>query len=201
MARARSPLRFSWPKDSPTEVSFSIGRLAKDFENFAPALAACTTILQDDLEERFATGTDPNGQPWVDWKEGYRKDAESYPNREIFADRASLVRDENMLNSMRNPSQWTVDHENIYLNTAGFDPKWRWHNYGLKKVRSRGGRLPQREFLGTSEDGKLKVIAAFGAWVDGKVVEATSSKGMPFFRHSERGGNALNPGQFSKATY
>lgn len=168
-----SSITFTWEPD-PVVLARSIDAVAVALENRVPPLQAASEELQADIRYRFDTATDPQGERWEEWSENYRPIAEAYPNIGILQRTGELA-------EVASSSEATiVTHDTVFYQTSALPSYGLEHEMGSEK-------LPQRSFLGLSDEAALKVLGLFGEWFEGAISLYPTSTGKIGSRHSIRG--------------
>lgn len=204
-------ITFEWIPD-PEVVARSLFEAAGYLENMAPPLALSRQIAIDDMRERFATHSSPEGEAWQDWSASYEPDA--------MANNAGgiLERTLELRGSATSPSAFYVSTDSVFFSTAGLPARWIWHQEGASRgsgghseseisgmmstlghtreqavsaLTAEGGGggnvLPARPFVGTSFEAQLRIIEVFDQWFAGAVSIVTTSTGRLGRRHAVRG--------------
>lgn len=172
-----SSITFTW-EPNPAVFARSLEAVAVALENRVPPLMAASEELQASIRERFETGTDPEGNAWKEWSESYRPVAEAYPN-------IGILRQTDALMEAASSSEATiVTHDTVFYKTTALP------SYGLEHesgAEDRSPPLPQRSFLGLSDESVLKVYGLFTEWFDAAISLYPTSTGRIGARHSIRG--------------
>jgi phage gpG-like protein len=167
-----SSITFTWEPD-PAVFAKSINAVALALENRAPLLVAASEEMQATIRERFETATDPEGNPWKEWSESYRPYAEAH--------NVGILRQSDALMEAASSSEATViTHDTVFYQTSVLP------SYGLEHERG-SDKLPQRAFLGMSDESALKVFGLFGEWFEEAISLYPTSTGKVGARHSIRG--------------
>ena len=197
---------YVWAKPTPTEVRRALIRLADELEEMVEPMAVAGELARVDIQERFATKTSPDGEPWPAWRVSYIADA--------LANNIGgmLVRSGDTLEAISQRSAYVPTNQGLFIDTSGI-PEWgMWNNFGAKRTQGEENKaankqfrldfelleddefgslpgenvLPPRTFLGISTSAQFRMDAAFYAWFDGEVAFAVSTLGKPYFRHAKR---------------
>lgn len=214
-----STLEFEWAEPEAEIVAQKLIGLAEGLEDIREPMAAAAFITADDIQERFATQSDPSGAPWQEWSESYEPFALAHGSGRIL----DLTGD--LREAATSPSNFIPTDEGLFLDTSQLPEYWAWNNFGAQRsvaaggetarqkqvanaaFRKRAGRggvkgfgalagenlLPERPFIGLSKEAQAKIAATFEAWLVGEVALAQSSTGRTFLRHSKRVGGRFAP--------
>lgn len=166
---------FQWVPD-PSVHADVFYQQASMFENPAVPLAAAAGAIRHDIRERFETETDPWGQRWDDWSKSYTPVAMSYPNEGILRQSGDLFR------AAISTQATIVSDDTIFYETG------RLPHYGLaheQGIPDREHPLPQRAFLGISEESAAVIFGIFEEWFEDIVRIYPSPEGLKT-RHSFR---------------
>lgn len=178
---------FTWNPD-PAYFAERLSTVGAALENRALPLAIASETMQADIRERFDTETDPSGEPWEDWSETYYPVAEAYPNIGILQQSGEL-RD-----AASSSEAMVVTNDTVFYQTRLLP------HYGLAH-ESGTDQLPQRSFLGMSDEAAATVFATFGEWFDNSIDLFTTRKGRIGIRHALRGagGGFVSRSSFGKS--
>jgi hypothetical protein len=148
--------------------------VAVALEDRVPPLVAASQEVQADIRYRFDTETDPQGEKWEEWSENYRPIAEAYPNIGILQRTGDLA-------DVASSSEATIiSHDTVFYQTSALP------SYGLAHESGLEG-LPQRSFLGLSDEASIKILGLFGEWFEGAISLYPTATGKVGARHSIRG--------------
>lgn len=204
-------LIFDWIPDLDV-VATELLEVAGYLENIEKPLLLSRSILQHDIRMRFETKTDPDGNPWAEWSEGYAK------WRENNSPGGGILHLTGELESVATgEGAFVVGEAGIFFNTAGLPEYWIWHQEGrtrntrsagqglsdeeithmaatlriseesIREMHAGSNELPARPFVGASFEAEIEIVEVFDKWFDGAIALATSSKGKVFARHAYRG--------------
>ena len=160
------------PDDTPEQAAFRLMTVAGYVGDASVPLTLAQQIAIEDTELHFETQSDPDGVPWEDitlrhanWKEkhGFREDilqmegnlmeaATSTRAWKVFPD--ALVFDPSELPLSTKPTKG-VNYGAVHQ--RGFGAKGQGVLGGLKQI-------PQREFIGLTEDSATLISIAFRNW-------------------------------------
>lgn len=139
-------------------------RLHESLGNLEPVMDAIGARLESNIQNRFATSTDPNGQPWVVWKDSTE---DSYPRPGTKAagkfgpgHGRLLDRYGDMLDDLGYES----DPNSVSI---GFpQPYATYHEFGTKHMERRGMLMadPEAGILGA--DDETAVLDVLNTWLD-----------------------------------
>jgi phage gpG-like protein len=206
--RAGAVMEFEWVPD-PVVFSNKVLDVRDSLEDRTIPLAISKGIVARDIEENFEGEHDPEGQPWAPWSSATHVQAGTGRTiRDVYTDPATgrsrqlrgyaenlppghsgkilhwrgilreAATDESAFVQV---SGQTVNDDSLFFNTEGLPPYWIYHQEGTDM-------MPQRRFLGLSDEGAIEVMVVFGDWFDGIVADAarvesfTSSRGRTFAR-------------------
>jgi len=205
--QAAGSITFEWVPD-PIIFSEKILDVKDALEDRTIPLLLSKGIIQRDIESNFEGEHDPQGQPWPPWSSGFTTDSDGRRRRKVYEDPATgAVTSERgyaenlpdghsgkILNwrgilkeaatsdaAFVQVSGQSVNDDSLFFDTGGLPPYWEWHQEGVD-YRTPGGELPQRRFLGMSDEAELQILEVFDGWFQGIVEAATSSRGRTFAR-------------------
>lgn len=160
-------IRIEWNPDLD-RVSQALLRAAGDVENILPPLVAARRIARDDMEQHFATETDPEGDRWEDLDPKYAAFKEAHGGNDTILDRYGDMRA-----AATSEDAWEIIGNEMFFNAAGLPPYALTHQTGTtgSKTHSgefsnlgRGGNLPQRMFIGLSDQAEAEILDVFDLW-------------------------------------
>lgn len=211
-----SNLEYYWAEPDAEIVEQHLIGLADALDDIEEPMAAAAFITAEDIQQRFKTGTAPDGIPWKKWSDNYEPFALAHSMGPILAGRANLHLTGDLEAGVTDPSVYLPTDEGLFLDTSDLPEYWAWNNFGAERTAGAGGEsaaetraanikfrasgrvmrsaklpgdnpLPERPFIGLSEKAKAKITAAFEAWLVEEVAIAESSTGRPYFQHRKRG--------------
>lgn len=176
---------FKWEPD-PMIYEDQLTRMAVYLEDRMPPLQAASIITQEDIRERFDTETDPYGDKWADWSPSYtpvamgevpaKKGEPAFPNIGI------LQRTGELADAASSSRATRITKDTVFYETSTLP------NYGLEHETGNPNRnLPQRAFLGLSDQARTVIFAAFADWFDGAMSLWVTPSGKVAMRHSLQG--------------
>ena len=198
-AFAGGTISFTWVPD-PEVIAQELIATANRLEDRRGPLLISRQIAISDMEERFKTRSDPDGNPWPPWSPAYA------PRGNRMLDLTGAMKD-----AATSPSAYPVTNESVFFNTGGMPEYWAWHQEGTGGTQifhggqesplgvigegkslvlggeGRGNALPPRPFVGVSFEAQLKIIETFDQWFEGAITLGVSSKGKSFSRYTRRG--------------
>lgn len=168
------------------EAAQSLMTVAQLLDNVELPILASRRIAMEDMDKRFQTETDPDGTPWIPLTEDYleQKQKDGYPDDILTrtgemaaaADEAFIVTENALIFDSSAMPFYAMIHQD------GSDP------YGVAGTRTeqgtfvpsasedvaggvgKGNALPQRKWIGLSEEAEAEIAYVFDLWFD----EATS---------------------------
>jgi phage gpG-like protein len=198
---ASGSITFTWVPH-PSVFQRKIMQVEDDLSNRTAPLLISKSIISADIEENFRGQHDPEGQPWIDWSPSYAKNQVPYLRPSHSGD--ILNWQGRLRRAATSEKPFKVSNDSLFYNTGGLPPYWKYHQqperssgsrFGIipndPKKPNRTGRdeyvhldqgIPQRRFLGLSEDAELLVLEVFDDWFQGVIEKASSSKGKTFAR-------------------
>lgn len=207
--QAAGVIEFDWVPD-PMVFSEKVLHVRDELADRTVPLAISRGIVARDVEENFDGEHDPQGQPWAPWSSGFDADgqrqlgefdpvADKWSKKKLgYAENLPPGHSGKILNwrgilkaaatneaNFVQVSGQTVNDDSLFFNTDGLPPYWVYHE---QPDGEGSGKIPQRSFLGLSDEGALLVGEEFARWFDDIVQEAavtesfTSSKGRTFGR-------------------
>jgi len=168
---------FVWEPD-PIVYANSMMNVATALENRAVPLAAASEAVQMDIRERFETETDPQGNKWQPWADSYAHYASIFPNKGILHQTGALEEAATSSEAI----QFT--HNSVFYRTGNLPSHGLEHETGNL---DREPPLPQRSFLGLSDEARGVIIGNFYEWFDGAINLFVTSRGMVGRRHAITG--------------
>jgi hypothetical protein len=138
--------------------------------------------MRASVRERFETETDPSGEKWAPWSEQYRPIAEAYPNIGILRQSGELYE------AATSTEAIVVTSDTVFYQTPLLPHYGLAHEQGLP---DRENPLPQRSFLGLSDESRLVIFGVFGEWFDRAIELYPTSTGKIGMRHAIRGAGGL----------
>jgi len=202
-------IEYEWVPD-PAVFSAKILEVRDDLADRSIPLAISRGIIARDVEENFEGEHDPQGQAWAPWSsgfdaEGQRKlgDFDPVKNRWSsqklgYAENLPSGHSGKILNwrgilkaaatseaNFIQVSGQTVNDDSLFFNTQGLPPYWVYHE---QPSGADTGNIPQRSFLGLSDEGAILVAEEFARWFDDIIENArtvetfTTTRGRTFGR-------------------
>lgn len=147
-------------------------------------LLASKEFVQEDIQKRFQTQTDPSGEPWEEWAESYKPYAEEFPNIGI------LRQTDELYQAATSESAFVVNSNTVFYAAENLPARGIWHQEGRPGRRTRQGTanpLPQRQFLGMEEGTRTLIFATFSDWFDRAIDLFATITGRTGRRHAMRG--------------
>jgi hypothetical protein len=177
-------------------------------------LQGAKRIAMDDMERRFDSEIDPFGKKWRHLTPKY----EEQKARDGFPVRPILTRTHALRDAATSESAWSVSGESVWFHTDGLPGYWEAHEKGAPsrtyhrdvdgETRESGyyGGLPQRRFIGLSEEAREEILALMGAWLEAGLAQTVApfkSESIARFGESYRGGiiSSMFPGAGGKLQY
>ena len=184
---------FTWEPD-PVVLGDAILNVAQALRDRLPAMELARQSVIDDVRARFRSKTDPDWVPWDAWADSYAPVAEAYPNIDM------LRRDDILYQSVTSEDAYVVTEDTLFFEAGDMPEYGVWHQEGRPDRKTKSGAanpLPKRAFLGLSDVAEAEIWGDFSLWFDRAIDLYPTSTGRIGRRHSKRGGNPLNMGQFS----
>ncbi|HKU52605.1 MAG TPA: phage virion morphogenesis protein, partial [Nitrospira sp.] len=154
-----------------------LNAVAAALEDTGPPLAASSRVVQHDIAERFTTETSPDGKPWQAW-------ADSYVDRAIV-ENVGILHKTGALEQMATSTEAImIRGDSVFYNTGALPHHGLAHDAGLP---DRKNPLPQREFLGMSDESAALIFATFGEWFERSIQLFVTASGRLRARHSLQG--------------
>jgi phage gpG-like protein len=203
--QANAVVEFEWVPD-PIVFSKKILDVKDALEDRTIPLAISRGIIARDVEANFEGEHDPEGQPWAPWSSAFDSDGNRklgyydpvkdrhYKEKLGYAENLPPGHSGKILNwrgilkeAATNESAYvqmsgqSVNNDSLFFDTGGLLPYWVYHQEGTKK-------MPERRFLGLSDEASFLVLEAFEEWFDGIIGDAarvetfTSTRGRTFAR-------------------
>lgn len=175
-----SSVSFTW-EPNPAVYANSMNAVAAALEDKMAPLVAATRVVQTDIGERFATETAPDGTPWQPW-------AESYADR-AATENAGILHKTGMLEEAATSTEALMIRGDTVFYQTGVLPSYGLaHESGLPARKS---PLPQRQFLGMSDEAAALIYATFGEWFDRSIQLFVTASGRLSARHTLQGAGGL----------
>lgn len=145
-------------------------------------LQGAKRIAMDDMEKRFETETDPFGNKWRKLTPKY----EEQKARDGFPVHPILTRTRDLRNAATSESAWSVSGESVWFHTDGLPGYWSAHEHGAPsrtyyrdvegETRESGyyGGLPQRRFIGLSNEARDEILMLTGAWLEAGMAQTAA---------------------------
>jgi hypothetical protein len=144
-----------WESPTPNEVANELFASAERLMHIEYFLEAAKSHAMHDMQKRFETETDPDGEAWRDWADSYAQYADEH-NIGI------LRQTEDLYWGAMDDSAWDVTPEGLFFDTSGLPEYWEYHQDGTWK-------MAKRPFIGLSDEAERAIDAEFFAWVEGAV--------------------------------
>jgi hypothetical protein len=171
--------------DDPILVADAIEFAGRAEADFTAPLTISRRVIANDIEERFITETDPEGNPWEPWADSYR-DRAAYENVGILEKTAEYHKDpgpslrdaasdmDNLVMRTRGVSSAAIGGGDIAFIGSNLPDYWIYHQEGTS-------RMLARPFIGISDDAEEIIYSILDMHVGGTLAGATA-KGQPIFR-------------------
>ena len=166
-------ITFNW-NPRPEVFARRFFAVAESLDNRVLPLTAASEMMQEDIRERFETETGPDGRMWEPWSDSYWPVAEAYPNEGVLTQSGALKEAASSSEAMM------ITKDAVFYKTSLLPHYGLAHDQGLEN-------LPQREFLGMSDEGALKIMGVFGEWFDRSIDLYVTSAGNVGMRHAIQG--------------
>lgn len=149
---------FEWVP-SPIVQANRIRAIDRALDNMAVPLAAARQIAQGDIAERFETKTDPSGIEWEPWADSYEDRAEE-ENVNGILEKTGALRE-----AATNKNNFLIadveGYHALSVKKRYMPSYWVFHQ---QPDNPNTGRLPQRAFLGLSDEAAAEVVGVFDTW-------------------------------------
>jgi phage gpG-like protein len=132
--------------------------LSYALEDWSVPMAEARAIVRESIERRFATETDPEGNPWPELNDGYlfRKLRGGYP-----ADK--LKREGYLYDAATDEGAMMITEREILFEPSEIPFYGEYHQTGLPE---RQNPLPQRMFIGLDEQAIDEIESYFVYWIN-----------------------------------
>lgn len=188
MARATgTTLTINWTPD-PIVFEESILEVAAALEGTGVPIAAAASEVTEDIRERFATRTGPDGTPWEPYKDTYEEEAAAFPNIGML--RQSDV----MYQWITSEKALIITNDTLFLEVPELPPSSSKEGKLRKGSEKRlyyhqegTGTFPARPFLGLSDETRTFIFATFEEWFNRAVALFPRRGGGIGQRHAMRG--------------
>lgn len=156
------PARIYWDwEPDPRVYANAMWRTADALRDPSAPLLFAAKQTQEEIKASFLSETSPDGHEWVDWSDKYRPYAEEYPNEGILRQTTLLYE------AATDENAFIINGDTLFYDTSGW-PYSRGKNqiqYGW--VHQDGSStVPQRQFVGVSDEGESIILGAFMQWFD-----------------------------------
>jgi len=172
-------LDFEWDEGSPAAINYKLMKIANVFENPLPITAEAKAILRIDMRERFEQEVTPQGDPWEPIKQ---------PEEQQIGILRRGSTDAAMYRAATSDRAWSSNSVGVFLDTSGFPPYWPRHEQ--PSGNEGGGRIPRREFIGSSNEAQLEIENFAFYWLNEEVYEIITEP-APVGVFSPRTGKSL----------
>ena len=168
---------YVWDPD-PMVFATAMWRTSDALRDTAAPLLFAAKQTQEEIKASFQSETSPDGREWVDWSDKYRPTAEAYPNVGI------LRRTMDLYDAATDESAFVINGDTLFYDTSGWP-----YSTGKNQIQygwvhqdgSGAANVPQRQFVGVSDEGASIVMGAFMGWFDNALalfVTATGKLGI-----------------------
>jgi len=152
-----------WVPDPGMEAQ-ALLRLSDAIEDWRSPMEEVRTITRQSIRRRFDTETDPEGKPWEALSEGYlsRKRREGYPDR-------ILRRDEALYEAATDEGSFMITEREVIFEPDRLPFYGGLHQAGMPSTTYPGrtnNPLPQRAFIGLTDDDIDEIEAEFVFWLN-----------------------------------
>jgi hypothetical protein len=194
MARAR--ITYDWEPE-PEEMANRMFVVADALRDARAPLLFAARQTREEIAESFRTETSPDGEGWQQWAESYIDEAEENNIGILRRDPPELFE------AAIDHNAFSVVGDTLYYDTSGWPEtsggeSYGWfHQDGAPHRRTKSGSpnpLPQREFVGLSNEGENMILATFMGWFDRSIDLFVTAKGNLAPRHS---GRSAKTGRFA----
>lgn len=178
-----------WEEGDPDEVARDLLKVSHYLDDTSLPLLAARRIAIQDTRDHFDQERDPDGQDWVPLSDAYlaSKLAQGYPED-------ILHREGHLEDAATSEQAWLITENSLVFNSAvlpsyglihqdgsdagGFGGRFDAASGGFMHATShfnagkrsqeigRGGALPQRRFIGLSEEALGEIAFVFDLWAD-----------------------------------
>ena len=158
-----------WTPDLES-VQLTLFRLEEYVRNTSAPMFASKLVAIDDTEQHFIEEEDPEGDAWVYW-------ADSYAPRAEIENVGILRKDEDLFYAAINPDAWDITPEGLFFDASNLPDYGMVHQQGetskpkvpLVKSKFHSGKpgaVPQRAFIGLSDQAEETIEEIFGKWLE-----------------------------------
>jgi phage gpG-like protein len=144
----------------PAEIEQALASVAAYVENVELPLLGARRIAMRDMRQHFDDSMDPDGRPWVELSDEYaaQKQMDGYGQQ-------ILIRETHLVEAATSEGTWDIIGEDLVFN-ANMLPtsETSGRNYGL--AHQEGINVPQRAFIGLSDEAEAEITALFDQWYD-----------------------------------
>jgi hypothetical protein len=201
---------FTYDTSDLDRAAIAIHRFANYIDD-EEVLQGAKRIAMDDMKRRFETELDPTGARWQELSHDYQiEKAESgYQVHPILSRTYHDGNSESLRSAATSEEAWSVSGESVWFHTGGLPPYWEahetgrqwtphWAKIGDKEVGAdASGGMPQRRFIGLSDEAREEIVALTGAWLEAGLAQTVA----PFKSHiapvSRRFGESFGGGTIS----
>jgi phage gpG-like protein len=184
-------IEYRWIPD-PRVLADSIDTVAFAFEDASEPLAAAGETVREGIKNRFETEIDPQGEMWQDWADTYV--LWGTPGRKNkgggVGGRGSKLKDTlDLMRAATSAEAILISNDTVFYRTGHLPEFGLAHETGLPGRTLKGGHpnpLPQRSFLGLSDEDAAVITMYFTEWFEGNIDLYPTSTGKIGRRHAFR---------------
>ena len=174
---------FTYDTSDLDEAAIAIHRFANYIDD-EEVLQGAKRIAMEDMRRRFETETDPTGAMWTELTESYQrsKAEDGFQVHPILSRTYHTGNPNSLRSAATSESAWSVSGESVWFNTDGLPPYWEAHETGRDFIEGKNGPygfMPERRFIGLSEQAREEILALTGAWLEAGLAQTVA----PFKSH------------------
>lgn len=167
-----------------TKAAHVLLEMSEYIGNYQGQLQAAKEIARQDMADRFDNMIDPAGERWRDLTDSYKDEkSKKYPLYPILTASGYTGNPNSLRVKATRESAWSVAGDSVFFSTEDLPYYWRGHERGRegstvdeyatvdgKKYKtgfttSAGGAMPQRRFIGLSDQAEDEIIAMMEGWM------------------------------------
>jgi phage gpG-like protein len=177
-------LETGWLKgEDPLVAAEQVDFLDHELMTFAKPLIAARRVVADDVKRHFDSESDPDGKSWPPWSDSYARRAASRGQEKMLQLTGALY------SAATNPSSYEIISPGVSMAAVGggaialigsaLPDYWVFHD---QPEQPNTGKIPQRKFMGISDQATAEIDSIFEAWFDATLVGVVRRTGQPIVR-------------------
>lgn len=164
-------MRLHFELEGDERAQVTLAKLEENILQTYTFLEGAKQIAIRDTVQHFMQEEDPEGDEWVYWADSYAAYAQEH-NEGILRQEGTLF------DAATDPDAYQIDANTLFVDTSKFPRYWAVHQYGelskpsgvamyrSKFYSGQPGAVPQRAFLGLSQEAADEMMLLAERWVD-----------------------------------